>query len=112
GSGKTMLLRYLSFYSQFSIHREKIPCDAINKIGIYWKADTQFLRLMQKRQVDDSDWISIFDHYLILCLVVEVLNSVVAIANSSYSKFSGADVEAIFFSGIEDYGYSSNGFHG
>lgn len=111
GSGKTMLLRYLSFYSQFSIHREMIPFDAINKIGIYWKADTQFLRLMQKRQIDDSDWISIFDHYLILSLVVEVLSSVVAIANSSYSKLSRTDVDAIIFFGIEDYGYCNNGFH-
>ncbi|UJP07016.1 MAG: hypothetical protein LZF84_08130, partial [Nitrosomonas sp.] len=73
GCGKTMLLRYLSFYSQFSTQRENISDDAIKKIGIYWKADTQFLRLMQKRQVEESEWISIFDHYLILSLVVEVL---------------------------------------
>ena len=111
GCGKTMLLRYLSFYSQFSTQRENISDDAIKKIGIYWKADTQFLRLMQKRQVEESEWISIFDHYLILSLVVEVLNSVVAVAKSSYPQFFGKDVEAIAFSGIKDYGYRSEDFH-
>ena len=47
GSGKTMLLRYLSYHSRFSEKRKNIPTRELEAIGIYSRADTQFLRQLQ-----------------------------------------------------------------
>src|SRR3989339_2136737 len=42
GCGKTALLRYLSFQSQFSPDRVEIPPEALCTLGLYLKADTQY----------------------------------------------------------------------
>src|SRR5689334_13985150 len=42
GSGKTMLLRYLSHESTFSKTRTTFDTGALEHIGLYWKIDTQF----------------------------------------------------------------------
>src|SRR5438132_2804154 len=46
GCGKTMLLRYLSHQTAFSPKRPAIPKSALGHIGLYWRADTQFSRVM------------------------------------------------------------------
>lgn len=110
GSGKTMLLRYLSYHSQFSNYRSDIPDEAINKIGLYWKADTQFLRLMQKRGVSEEDWKTVFDHYLNLKLSLEILASVIAIGESSCRLLSVEEVYSSKVHGITDFGFVSEEF--
>lgn len=42
GCGKTALLRYLSYNTQFSLHRAVLPDSATKNIGLYLKADTQY----------------------------------------------------------------------
>lgn len=110
GSGKTMLLRYLSYNSQFSRNRLDIPDDAVSRIGLYWKADTQFLRIMQKRGLDDESWLPVFDHYLNLKLSLEVLSSIVSISESSYSKIEPHQIEFAELDGIEDFGFANSNF--
>ncbi|MCD1589019.1 hypothetical protein K7H09_23755 [Halomonas sp. IOP_14] len=111
GSGKTMLLRYLSYHSQFSKFRSEIPDEAINKIGLYWKADTQFLRLMQKRGVDEEEWKTLFDHYLNLKLSLEVLSSIIVIAESACSLLKIDDVYNSHIDGVKDFGFLSEDFN-
>lgn len=110
GSGKTMLLRYLSYHSQFSQNRTSIPEKAIERIGLYWKADTQFLRLMQKRGVDDETWLPVFDHYLNLKLSLEVLSSVVSIVESNHHGITQDDIDDLKFEGAKDFGFSNESF--
>ncbi|WP_312323652.1 ORC-CDC6 family AAA ATPase [Acinetobacter schindleri] len=82
GSGKTMILRYLSHYSQFSPNRKNIPNSSLDNLGIYFKADTQFFRMLQKRGIDDLEWLNIFNHYLNLVILGEIIAAWININNS------------------------------
>ena len=75
GSGKTMLLRYLSHQTMFSPKRESVPDESISHIGLYWRVDTQFASAMDKREVSEETWQSAFGHLASLILGMEVLNS-------------------------------------
>ena len=65
GCGKTMLLRYLSHESTFSPSRPRIPKEALSHIGLYWRADTQFASLMQRRELPDDVWAAAFKHLVL-----------------------------------------------
>lgn len=112
GSGKTMLLRYLSYHSQFSADRITLPENAADSVGLYWKADTQFLRIMQKRGLTEEDWSPVFDHYLNLRLGLEILSSIKLIANSSYEPVTKESLDDVNFEGVLDFGFECTGFEG
>jgi hypothetical protein len=77
GCGKTTLLRYLSHRTQFSPKREgAVPTDVI---GLYLRADTQFLRLFQGDELNEKGWHAAFGHFLSLTLSAELLDAVVGI---------------------------------
>lgn len=77
GCGKTTLLRYLSHRTQFSPKREgKIPTEVI---GLYLRADTQFLRLFQGDELDEKGWRAAFGHFLSLALSDELLDAIYGI---------------------------------
>ncbi|MGU3312632.1 ORC-CDC6 family AAA ATPase [Acinetobacter sp. M5A5_2a] len=100
GSGKTMILRYLSHYSQFSINRSDIPTSSLDNIGIYFKADTQFFRMLQKRGVDELEWINIFNHYLNLVILGEIIAALINIKNSNINtlikeKINNLNIETL-----------------
>lgn len=105
GSGKTMLLRYLAYQTQFSLNRQEIPINQIERVGLYWKADTQFLRMMNMRGFEESKWIDVFDHYLSLRLVLEAVDSLFAVAESRCQAFSVAQLEVVEIIGVRDYGF-------
>ncbi|WP_440207033.1 ORC-CDC6 family AAA ATPase [Acinetobacter oleivorans] len=86
GSGKTMILRYLSHYSQFSLNRKNIPHSSLKNIGIYFKADTQFFRMLQKRGIDEIEWINIFNHYLNLVILTEIISALLNIGHSDITE--------------------------
>lgn len=111
GSGKTMLLRYLSYHSQFSPNRTQLPENAAESVGLYWKADTQFLRIMQKRGMTDDDWSPVFDHYLNLRLGLEVLSSIKLIAESAYEQVHKSDTDSVDFEGVLDFGFEKSDFN-
>ncbi|PTV50780.1 hypothetical protein [Acinetobacter pittii] len=95
GSGKTMILRYLSHYSQFSPNRESVPDDILNNIGIYLKADTQFMRLLQKRGFDESRWFDIFEHYINLIILIEIISALISVKSSNINPDIKNNINAI-----------------
>ena len=100
GSGKTMLLRYLSHNSAFSRNRRAIPADAFRHLGLYWKVDTHFLGMMARRGVDDHVWDSAFDHFLALVLSEEIVACLENIARSNFPDFTLTDLTTVTFRDI------------
>jgi len=103
GCGKTMLLRYLSHQSMFSPSRPSIPDDDILHIGLYWRADTQFANVMNKRNVQDDTWHSAFSHMAALILAMEVLSSLQSIAKSTSSLLNETDIEKLNFHRLQAF---------
>lgn len=83
GCGKTMLLRYLSYQSQFSKKRKIVKDDDLKNIGLYWRADTQFLRQLDKRGISEDFWAKTFIHYFSLKVTIEIFKAVDFIARTS-----------------------------
>jgi hypothetical protein len=82
GAGKTMLVRYLSYHSAFSPHRPSVPKEALQHIGVLWRADTQFARVMTGRGLEQHVWSAAFNHLMALVVGAEVLDSLRAINRS------------------------------
>ncbi|WP_148253386.1 ORC-CDC6 family AAA ATPase [Aidingimonas lacisalsi] len=111
GSGKTMLLRYLSYHSQFSLNRHFITDEDVSRIGLYWKADTQFLRLMTKRSIGEDTWLMLFDHYLNLKIAYEMLSSIFSLSDSHYGKVTHRQVAGTVLEGVSDFGFEKEGIN-
>ncbi|SPE50929.1 conserved hypothetical protein [Verrucomicrobia bacterium] len=97
GCGKTMLLRYLSHQSAFSLHRETIPDTAIEHIGLYWRVDTQFAVIMNERGLPGDTWHSAFNHFLALVLGFEILQSLKNVANSKFALLTMTELDKAKF---------------
>lgn len=104
GCGKTMLLRYLSHHSAFSPKRQFASAPDIDHIGLYWRADTQFGRLMTKRGVADDVWECAFGHLLALVLGIEVLESVGSIAHSHHDGLDASALQDFDYSALRGFG--------
>lgn len=112
GCGKTMLLRYLSHHSTFSRRRQRIPPDAINHIGLYYRADTQFARMMTNRAIEPDVWEAAYKHLLAVLLGIEVLRSLQTIAASSYQDLTSEALSACTFARLQAFDASlPTGFH-
>lgn len=98
GCGKTMLLRYFSHQSTFSGMRTSIPTEAINHIGLYWRADTHFLNLFSGRGISEDQWHSAFLHAAAVILGTEVLASLRSIATSTCEALQPVQLESLDFS--------------
>jgi hypothetical protein len=92
GCGKTMLLRYLSHATKFSANRRQIDDNEVHHIGLYWRVDTQFVSLMNRRGIDDDVWLASFEHFATIIISIEILKSLDSIAQS---KHEGLKVESI-----------------
>lgn len=105
GCGKTMLLRYLSYQSQYSSKRTKYP-EGIRDIGLYWRADTQFIRLMNKRSLSEEVWRSAFEHYVYLKVANEIYKAVEFLSNNGLVDLNYSDV---YFNELEAYNDNFSG---
>lgn len=103
GSGKTMLLRYLCHQTQFSAKRNSYNEEAFGRIGVYWKIDTQFTKLMSRRKKEVEDWTPIFINWGVIEISEGILNSLYSIADSKYSGITRETLSAIDFSPLTDY---------
>lgn len=103
GCGKTMLLRYLSHDSTFSVHREYIPPEALNQIGVYWRVDTQFASLLQRRGIDDDVWLNAFGHLAAIVVGLQVTRSLQSIAKSALGSISSNHLESLSFKRLRPY---------
>ena len=112
GCGKTMLLRYLCHETQFSSKRSYIQPNALNRIGLYWKIDTQFSKTMTKRGEEENIWSSAFVHMGVLILGLEILKSLESIQKSSLILDDQNFLTSFDFSALEGFDSSiPNGFY-
>ncbi|XTI73267.1 hypothetical protein ACQAYK_03895 [Acidithiobacillus sp. AC3] len=75
GCGKTTLLRYLSYATQLSEKRELKPESLPKQIGLYLRADTQYMRTFRGDTLTNSQWEKAFEHDLCLSIVSEFLGA-------------------------------------
>jgi hypothetical protein len=76
GCGKTTLLRYLSHDTQFSPRRALTEENVPNQIGLYFRADTHYLRSFRGDAVSDEKWQAVFNHELCLSICLEVCGAI------------------------------------
>lgn len=79
GCGKTALLRYLSYPSQFSPARMAVPASALQTIGLYLKADSTYFSGFTGYGEKEEKWRDIFEHALTLALAEQIVGSVRAL---------------------------------
>lgn len=103
GCGKTSLLRYLCHQTQFSNKRSRITEEDILNIGIYWKVDTQFAKMLSKRGFEDESWNRAFEHLAVLEMSTEILKSLENIANSSFESFELNNLDCFDFSILSSF---------
>ena len=103
GCGKTMLLRYLSHHSAFSLRRDSFPEDVLRHVGIYWRADTQFASLLNGRGKEEDLWRAAFGHMCAIVLSLEVLRSLLSIARSSFPTLSETNLQELDLDQLKAY---------
>lgn len=75
GTGKTTLLRYFCHATQFSSRRPNLPSDILKHIGLYWRADTNFLNSFAGGEQSPEVWRAAFEHMLACEFGKEVIRS-------------------------------------
>jgi hypothetical protein len=74
GTGKTTVLRGLSYQGQFALHKSNIKSfDKNNFVGLYHKAITNQVRSFKGGGVSDEAWMKIFAHYYNMIICREIL---------------------------------------
>lgn len=93
GCGKTTLLRYFCHPTQFSPRRPEISEQDLRHIGLYWRADTNFLNSFAGGEQPSSTWRSAFEHLLACELGKEILRSLRTLNCNPIrqAKFGGLD---------------------
>ncbi|MCK6144955.1 ORC-CDC6 family AAA ATPase [Prevotella intermedia] len=78
GTGKTTVLRGLSYKGQYALNQNDIDhFDENNYIGIYFRCDTNHVHAFKGKGIDDEKWMKIFAHYFNLILTSEILEFIV-----------------------------------
>lgn len=73
GTGKTTVLRGLSYQGQYAILEEDITrFDRNSFIGIYYKVNTNHAHAFQGRGIDNETWATIYAHYYNLLICWEI----------------------------------------
>ncbi len=101
GSGKTMLIRYLCHATQFSPNRKKISENDYKRIGIYWKMDVQFSKLMSLRGAEEALWLDAFVNMGVLVLTKEIIESLYNIRKTN--AIAESDISSLDFSILRDF---------
>ncbi len=101
GSGKTMLIRYLCHDTQFSKLRKDVQNEDLHRIGIYWKMDIAFARMMDLRGAETDLWMQAFINMGVLILSSEILNSLYNI--KSVRGDLSEEIEGIDFSILKGF---------
>lgn len=106
GCGKTMLLRYLSHDTKFSAQRNNIESSEIGHIGLYWRVDTQFASLMNKRGLENDIWQNAFEHMACLLICTEILKSLNTISQSAYEGISRVSISQLRFDDLRPFDHN------
>ncbi|MFX3620157.1 MAG: hypothetical protein ACE3JT_02785 [Acinetobacter radioresistens] len=75
GSGKTTLIKYFCHATQFSQFRQNISEKDLKHIGLYWRADTNYLNSLYGSELDTNIWLSAFQHLLTCEIGKEIIKS-------------------------------------
>lgn len=74
GTGKTTVLRGLSYEGQYALNKDDIDSfDLNNYIGIYFRCDTNHVHAFSGKGIDNQTWMKIFAHYFNLIITAEIL---------------------------------------
>lgn len=103
GCGKTSLLRYLCHQTQFSSKRIIVDESCVNNIGIYWRVDTQFAKILSSRGLDEDFWNRAFEHLSVLMMTQEILKSLESISTSNIAKFDTENLDQFDFSILSSF---------
>lgn len=88
GSGKTSFLKYHCYKTQFSKRKGVINKTDFNKVGIYWKPDTNFSQLINKEYLGEA-WKNAFISYSVLSLLKELSDFVLFLINENPLECDG-----------------------
>lgn len=73
GTGKTTVLRGLSYQGQFAILKEDLQrFDQNSFVGIYYRVNTNHAHAFQGRGIDETIWSNIYAHYFNLLICWEI----------------------------------------
>ena len=81
GTGKTTLLKYLSYESQKEIYGDSL-LNEIRFIGTYWRVDVNYVNGYQKSNIQEEEWIKIFGHNINLTICQELCKNIINIQDS------------------------------
>lgn len=74
GTGKTTVLRGLSYMGQYALNNDDIDRFDLNSyIGIYFRCDTNHVHAFSGKGIDNGTWMKIFAHYFNLIFTSEIL---------------------------------------
>lgn len=74
GTGKTTVLRGLSYQGQFALNNENIDeFDKKTFVGIYFRCDTNHVRAFCGKGIEQGRWVEIFAHYFNMIIVSDIL---------------------------------------
>ncbi len=74
GTGKTTVLRMLSYEGQYAVHgRTPEAFGSMEFIGFYERVDTNRVRAFDGPEIEEHQWIRIFAHYLNLRMAAAIL---------------------------------------
>lgn len=110
GCGKTTLLRYFCHPTQFSPRRTDVTEQDLSHIGVYWRADTNFLNSFAGGDQSDATWRSAFEHLLACELGKEILRSLRTLNCNPLRQAKFGGLEKIDLSSLRqfDEGLGSN----
>ena len=74
GTGKTTVLRGLSYQGQYALNEHNMAkFDKNPYIGIYFRCDTNHMHAFSGKGIEKEEWVKIFAHYFNLIFTAEVL---------------------------------------
>lgn len=95
GCGKTTLLRYLSHQTQLSPKRQINQNNLPKELGLYLRADTQYLRAFTGDGLKSGEWQRAFEHSLCLSILGELLGALTLLGEGQYRKEAFPGIEAL-----------------
>ena len=109
GCGKTTLLRYFCHATQFSPRKYELTTTDLSHIGLYWRADTNFLNAFVGGGESEETWRSAFQHLLACELSSEILRALRSINCNESRIRSYGRLEDLKFEALGGFGEDYSG---
>ncbi len=103
GCGKTTLLRYLSHATQLSPKRHLTRDVLPKQIGLYLRADTQYLRTFCGDALSDTQWLRAYEHSLCLMVLGELISALELMSRGQQRKEEFPGISEIDLCVLRDF---------